>query len=178
MTDNFDTQSFRQIPFAPRAENELNLTQLRRAVQSQGRLRDARLILAIESGFLSGEDAKCGAWRSLIEACRHANNNEPVWAVESTARSMLAQSLRRAGDSAAAEKETQLAVEVAEQAVSQFIICIGTCLVVIGNRFARAENSPLNAACAVRFPFPKSLSCARTGHSCRLFRPQYHWSKC
>ncbi|KAL8912475.1 MAG: hypothetical protein Q9172_007494, partial [Xanthocarpia lactea] len=116
VTDKFDTQSFRQIPFAPRAETELNLTQLRCAVQGQGRLRDARLILGIEMGFLSGEDAKCKAWRSLIEACRHADNKEPVWAVESTARSMLAQSLRRAGDSALADKETQLALEIAKQA--------------------------------------------------------------
>ncbi|KAL8859767.1 MAG: hypothetical protein Q9178_003882 [Gyalolechia marmorata] len=116
VTDNFDTQSFRQIPFAPRGENELNLTQLRCAVQGQGRLRDARLILGIENGFLSGENVKCEAWTSLIKVCRHVDNKEPVWAVESTARSMLAQSLRRAGDYAAAERETQLALEVAKQA--------------------------------------------------------------
>ena len=115
--DNFDHQSFRQIPLVSETEGELNLTQLRDFVQSQGRLRDARLILSFEIGFLPNEDAKQEACRSLIQVCSHSGRKEPLWAVESAVRSMLAQSLRRAGNVVEAEKETGQALNLIYQAV-------------------------------------------------------------
>ncbi|KAL8726743.1 MAG: hypothetical protein Q9166_006538 [cf. Caloplaca sp. 2 TL-2023] len=121
VTDNFDHESFRKIPLASDIkEGELNITRLRHELQEHGRLRDARSILSFEVGFLTDEQAKQEACRSLIDACSRPGKKEPVWAVESTARSMLAQSLRRAGDVVEAEKETALALDLLKQApVSQ-----------------------------------------------------------
>ncbi|KAL8732428.1 MAG: hypothetical protein Q9181_003963 [Wetmoreana brouardii] len=116
VTDKFDPQSFRQIPLATNEEGGLNITQLRQTTQQQGRIRDARLILSFEIGFLPDEDTKQTACRSLIEACFHANDKEPVWAVESIARSMLAQSLRRVGNVVAADEETRFALDLLQQA--------------------------------------------------------------
>ncbi|KAL8700752.1 MAG: hypothetical protein Q9201_005280 [Fulgogasparrea decipioides] len=115
-TDKFDPQSFRQIPLATNEEGGLNITQLRQATQKQGRIRDARLILSFEIGFLPDEDTKQAACRSLMEACLHASDKEPLWAVESTVRSMLAQSLRRAGNVVAANEETQFALDLLKKA--------------------------------------------------------------
>lgn len=110
VTENFDHQSFRTIPLVPEETGELNLTQLRWVLQCQARSRDARLVLSFEIGFLPTEDAKQEACRSLIEACNHADEKKPIWAIESTARSMLAQSLRRAGNTEIAEMETDVAL--------------------------------------------------------------------
>lgn len=120
VTDNFDHQSFRNIPLIPdpQKEGQLSLIKLREAVQSQGRLRDARLVLSFEVGFHPDEVAKQQACLSLIEACKHPGRVEPVWAVEGAVRSMLAQSYRRVGDFEAAEKETNLALNILKTAVS------------------------------------------------------------
>ncbi|KAL8975237.1 MAG: hypothetical protein Q9197_000540 [Variospora fuerteventurae] len=109
---------FRNIPLIPdpRKEGQLNLIKLREAVQSRGRLRDARLILSFEVGFHPDEVAKQQACLSLIEACKHPGRVEPVWAVEGAVRSMLAQSYRRVGDFEAAEKETNLALNLLKTA--------------------------------------------------------------
>ncbi|KAL8663598.1 MAG: hypothetical protein Q9202_003786 [Teloschistes flavicans] len=115
-TGDFDSQSFRQIPLAIREVDTLNLTQLRQAIQAQGRIRDARLILSFEIGFLPNELAKQAACRSLIEACASALQQEPAWSVESAARSMLAQSLRRAGNVVEANGETHIALDLLKQA--------------------------------------------------------------
>ncbi|KAI4123811.1 MAG: hypothetical protein LQ341_007149, partial [Variospora aurantia] len=68
VTDNFDHQSFRNIPLVPdlQKEGQLNLTRLREAVQSQGRLRDARLVLSFEVGFHPDEVAKQHAFRQPV----------------------------------------------------------------------------------------------------------------
>ncbi|KAL8916572.1 MAG: hypothetical protein Q9208_008443 [Pyrenodesmia sp. 3 TL-2023] len=118
VTDNFDHQSFRNIPFVPEKEEEeeLSLTRLRIAMQVQGRLRDARLILNAEMGFISDEDKKQQACCSFIEACHRAGVKEPVWSIESIARSTLAQSYRRAGNAFAAQEETDRALALLKQA--------------------------------------------------------------
>ncbi|KAL9053204.1 MAG: hypothetical protein Q9206_004022, partial [Seirophora lacunosa] len=113
VTDNFDHESFRVIPLVDnRGSGQLNITHLRELVQSQGRIRDARLILSFEVGFLSDEEAKQEACLSLINACAHAGPMEPAWSVESAARSMLAQSYRRAGNLEASNKETTAALDL------------------------------------------------------------------
>lgn len=117
MTDNFDHGSFRQIPIVSGENDKLNLTQLREAVQQQGRLRDARLILGFEHFFLQSEDAKQEACQSLLQACSSPGDREPWWTVESVTRSMLAQSLRRAGNIPAAERETRSAIDLLVQSV-------------------------------------------------------------
>ncbi|KAL8977465.1 MAG: hypothetical protein Q9205_006739, partial [Flavoplaca limonia] len=113
VTDNFDHESFRVIPLVTSQESQqLSLSHLREVVQSQGRVRDARLILSFEVGFLSDEEAKQGACLSLIEVCTQTDESEPRWSVESSARSMLAQSYKRAGQLEASEKETNAALNL------------------------------------------------------------------
>lgn len=118
VTDNFDHQSFEKIPKAPEDEGAQKLSRLRQVMQSQGRLRDARLVLSFELGFLPNENAKQEACKSLIAACADAGDKEPAWALEGTARSTLAQSLRRSGDAATATKEIELALDLLDKGVS------------------------------------------------------------
>ncbi|KAL8777868.1 MAG: hypothetical protein Q9194_002315 [Teloschistes cf. exilis] len=116
VTGSFDPLTFRQIPLAAPEVDLLNITQLRQAMQAKRRIRNARLILSFEVGFLPDELAKQAACRSLIEALPYADEHEPVWAVESAVRSMLAQSLRRAGKVVEADEETQLALNLLKHA--------------------------------------------------------------
>ena len=120
MTENFDHQSFCQLPRVTGEKGKLNLTQLREAVQGQGRLRDARLILGFELGFLADQNAKEEACRSLLNACKFSGELEPIWLIESHTRSILAQALRRTGKVSAAEREAGLAIELLSEAVSHF----------------------------------------------------------
>lgn len=120
VTDNFDHGSFRRIPIVSGGKDKLNLSQLREAVQQQGRLRDARLILGFELVFLQTEEAKQEACHSLLQACSSPSDKEPMWSVESATRSMLAQSLRRAGNIPAADRETRLAIDLLAQSVGFF----------------------------------------------------------
>lgn len=78
VTDNLDCESFCQLPLVPEKQNKLNLTLLREAVQSHGRLRDARLISTFEIGSLKDEGAKQVACRSLLEVCGSPGPIEPV----------------------------------------------------------------------------------------------------
>ena len=125
-TDNFDDESFRRIPNVPDTDSRLSLTRLRKIVQKQGRLRDARVILLFETDFLSDKTLKQEACHSLIAALGQASESEPVWAIESSVRSLLAQSLTQAGDIAAAEQENQRALDLLNQAVS--LIAFSLCL--------------------------------------------------
>ena len=117
VTDNFDHQSFREIPLVSGHGDALNITLLREALQDQSRLRDARQVLVFEIGFLPNENAKQEACQSFLEACTQAEKTN-IWAVESATRSTLAQSLRRSGKLAAAEKEVEIALNILRQAVS------------------------------------------------------------
>ena len=101
-------------------KDKLNLTQLREAVQGQGRLRDARLILSFEISFLADENAKEEACLSLLNACKSSGALEPRWLIDSHTRSILAQALRRAGKVSAAERETALAMDLLSEAVRCF----------------------------------------------------------
>ena len=120
VTENFDHESFRQLPRVTGDKDKLNLTQLREAVQGKGLLRDARLILSFEIGFIADENAKEEACRSLLNACNFSGELEPRWLIESHTRSILAQALRRAGNVSAAERETELAMDLLSEAVRCF----------------------------------------------------------
>ena len=104
--------------------DKLNLTQLREAVQGQGRLRDARQILGFELGFLADQNAKEEACRSLLNACKFSGELEPIWLIDSHTRSILAQALRRTGKVSAADRETGLAIKLLSEAVSCFDLSI------------------------------------------------------
>ena len=117
MTDNFNHESFCEIPVIPGNEDELNIARLRKYLQDYSRLQDARLILNLEVFFLPNETAKQEACRSFLAACGRAKGSG-MWAIESAARSMLATALRRAGDLAAAEQEANVAMALLDQAVS------------------------------------------------------------
>ena len=154
VTDNFDHESFRVIPLVTSQESQqLSLSHLREVVQSQGRVRDARLILSFEVGFLSDEEAKQGACLSLIEACAQAGESEPWWSVESSARSMLAQSYKRVGQPEASEMETNAALDLLKNVVPIF-------------PFHSRSFSPVHTPkeCSTHFPisfeifFPRSQS--------------------
>ena len=93
-------------------KDKLNLTQLREAVQGQGRRRDALLLLRSKMGFLADENAKADACRSMLNACKVSGELEPRWLVESHTRSMLAQPLRRAGKVSVAKIVTGLAMDL------------------------------------------------------------------
>ena len=112
-----------------------NLTQFREAIQGQGRLREAQLILSSEIAFLADENAKEEACRSLLNACNFSDESEPRWLIESHTRSKLAQALRRAGKVSVAERETRLAMDLLLEAVCCLNLSISSCFHLCLNIF-------------------------------------------
>lgn len=90
---------------------------LREFLQSQGRLREASLILNFELGFQPNSARSQAACRSFLRACNSsAIGQEPVWYVESSARLHIARSLNSEGQNEQAAIEFELAKTQCQQA--------------------------------------------------------------
>ena len=115
VADNFNIESFRNIPPVPADSDGSGLTKLREHLERQGRLREARAVLDVELPFLD-RPTKQNACQSVIEACKFPARFEPAWFIECRARLQLAQALRKASQNPEADQEFELARSLSDRA--------------------------------------------------------------
>ena len=105
VSDNFDVQSYIQIPHVEDGSTGSPLSILREVLQSAGNLRQAQAILIVEMPFLDDSKAKKQACESLLRSCIANKDVKVLWNVEGLVRLELASLLNAGGETSAARQE-------------------------------------------------------------------------
>ena len=109
ISDNFDIQSFNQIPYVGADSSGPPLSILREKLQSNGNLRQAQALLNLDVALLDSMSAKKEACQSLLRSCLESRDVEVLWHVEGQVRLELAEHWNREGNTGVAQQEFQKA---------------------------------------------------------------------
>ena len=109
VSDNFDVQSYRKIPYIEDDHIGSPLSILRETLQSAGNIRQAQTLLRFELLYLDSLSAKKNACESVLRSCLENKDAKILWNVEGLVRIELATLLNNDGRTNAAQQELEKA---------------------------------------------------------------------